>query len=61
MKNNTSKNWLKVGDRVTIRGEVVGTITKVRKDVGMPYYIVLWDNGHKGFHGLCSGLKVVQS
>lgn len=51
------KKWLKPGDRVYSKlanPRMYGTITHVRKDVGMPYYTIRWDNGVIGHAGLAS-------
>lgn len=53
--------WLKVGDVVTSPAGMIGTVMKVRKDTNMPFYVVRWNNGVTGRHGLCSGLKKSES
>jgi hypothetical protein len=60
-KPRALSHWIRVGARVTIpKGGMVGTVLRVRKDVGMPYYVVRWDNGNTGRHGLASGLIEVE-
>jgi hypothetical protein len=48
------------GDRVySTIGKMCGTVQRTRYDCGMPYFTVLWDNGHTSRHGFVAGIVLL--